>query len=51
MADRIFFFFRKLPSKPEVAKNKNKMSKHIYFDLLITNMCIFNAFGALLPVK
>ena len=40
------FFFPKWPTKPEVVKNENKMSKHIDFDPLITNMCIFCVFGA-----
>ena len=46
MADRNLLFYRKLSSKPKVAKNKNKISKRIDFDLMITNMCTFNALEA-----
>ena len=46
MADINLRFYTKWPPKPEVAKNENKISRQIDFDPLITNICIFGAFGA-----
>ena len=34
-----------------MAKNENKMPRHIDFDPLITNISIFSVFGAYLSVK
>ena len=51
MADRNLRFLYKMAAKPEVAKNENKMSRQINCDPLITNIYIFSAFGASLPVK
>ena len=44
-------FFSKWPPKLKVTKNKNKISRHTHFDLLITKISIICRFGAKLPVK